>query len=106
MLGTFTATLHLTHDCNLRCSYCYGGEKGGGRMSSETADAAVAFAAREARRQGAQHLEVVFFGGEPLLFTDAGEHRGSGGTGQGSRRKRQRADCGRLREHPLAELFC
>ncbi|MDP6116331.1 MAG: radical SAM protein [Planctomycetota bacterium] len=64
---TLSVTFHLTHSCNLRCTYCYTGEKSGKGMTRETADRAVDFAIEEARAQGAQHLEVVFFGGEPLM---------------------------------------
>jgi uncharacterized protein len=70
MHGSFTVTLHLTGNCTLRCSYCYGGEKRGRGMTVETADAAVEFALREARRREARHLEVILFGGEPLLRLD------------------------------------
>ncbi len=55
--------LHLTHDCNLRCSYCYVGEKYGIRMSPETAEEAVRFAHRHSRT----YVDITFFGGEPLL---------------------------------------
>ncbi len=65
--GTLSVAFHLTHACNLRCTYCYTGEKFARRMAPETADRGVDFALAEARRQGAEHLEVVFFGGEPLL---------------------------------------
>ncbi len=68
--STISATFHLTHNCNLRCAYCYTGEKFGAGMSGETAGHAVDFSLAEARRQSADHLEVVFFGGEPLLRRD------------------------------------
>jgi uncharacterized protein len=61
--------LHLAHDCNLRCKYCFAGtgNYGGvrGLMPSGVAKAAVDFllAAGESRR----HMEIDFFGGEPLL---------------------------------------
>jgi uncharacterized protein len=55
--------LHLTLDCNLRCTYCYVGEKHGVRMSRETAREAVHFAFQQSRR----HTDLTFFGGEPLL---------------------------------------
>jgi len=62
-----SATFHLTHACNLRCGYCYTGEKFGTGMTSATARDAVTFAHRIALESGAEHLEIVFFGGEPLL---------------------------------------
>ncbi len=64
--------LHISHDCNLRCKYCFAGTGpfGGSRenMSFETGRAAIDRLLREsgARRQ----LEVDFFGGEPLLNLD------------------------------------
>ena len=65
--STLSVTYHLTHECNLRCAYCYTGEKFRAAMGPEVADAGVALAVAEAKRQGADHLETVFFGGEPLL---------------------------------------
>jgi len=56
-------TLCLTHDCNLRCSYCYGGCKQKRDMSAETARRAVDLALARV----SQRLHLVFFGGEPLL---------------------------------------
>lgn len=61
--------LHLAHDCNLRCDYCFakGGAFDGKRelMSFEVAKTAIDYlvAASGSRR----NLEVDFFGGEPLL---------------------------------------
>lgn len=61
--------LHICHDCNLRCKYCFAGEgKYKGRteyMSDEVARAAVDFliGASGSRRI----LEMDFFGGEPLM---------------------------------------
>jgi len=61
--------LHAAHDCNLRCRYCFAGAGvfGGNRglMSIETGKKALDFLfdASGARR----HVEVDYFGGEPLL---------------------------------------
>ncbi|MFZ7102909.1 MAG: thioether cross-link-forming SCIFF peptide maturase [Peptococcaceae bacterium] len=61
--------LHIAHDCNLRCLYCFAGTGafGGDRslMSPEVGKKALdfLFAASQNRR----HIEVDFFGGEPLL---------------------------------------
>lgn len=66
------ACLHLAHDCNLRCDYCFakGGAFAGKRelMSEGTAKAAIDFIAgiSGARR----NIEIDFFGGEPLLNFD------------------------------------
>ncbi len=63
------ACLHLAHDCNLRCGYCFaeGGAFAGRRelMSEETARASIDFLTRISGKR--RNLEVDFFGGEPLL---------------------------------------
>ncbi|MGE5554210.1 MAG: thioether cross-link-forming SCIFF peptide maturase [Betaproteobacteria bacterium] len=61
--------LHVAHDCNLRCAYCFA-EKGGfggerGLMSAEVGRRAIDFLiSRSGRRR---KLALDFFGGEPLL---------------------------------------
>ena len=64
---TLGASFHLTHHCNLRCTYCYTGEKKHIPMSLKIADAGVDFLFHEARKNGITRLDVTFFGGEPLL---------------------------------------
>ena len=64
--------LHVTHDCNLRCRYCFAGEGAfhGDRclMPIEVGKAALEFLmVRSGRRR---NLEVDFFGGEPLMNWD------------------------------------
>jgi len=58
--------LVLDHDCNLRCDYCYTGEKRARQMTRETAKRAIDFAL--ARTPTA--FSLSFFGGEPLLNRD------------------------------------
>ena len=64
--------LHVSHDCNLRCRYCFAGQGGyGGEkkiMSAEVAKAAIDFLID--RSQGRRNLELDFFGGEPLMNFD------------------------------------
>lgn len=65
-------TLCLTHDCNLRCGYCYAGRKRPVPMKRETAFRAIDFGLKQARKEGAAlgkppKLLIGFFGGEPLL---------------------------------------
>jgi uncharacterized protein len=60
------AVLHVTGSCNLRCRYCYVGEKTSARMSLDTALAAVEFAAGQADKR----FTISFMGGEPLLEYD------------------------------------
>ena len=61
--------LHVAHDCNLRCQYCFAstGDFGGGRllMPLEVGKKALDFLVANS---GSRHnLEVDFFGGEPLM---------------------------------------
>ena len=61
--------LHLAHDCNLACDYCFakGGAFAGKRemMSAQTARAAIDWLVRVSGPR--RNLEIDFFGGEPLL---------------------------------------
>lgn len=64
--------LHVAHDCNLACKYCFAGkgEYDGpkGLMSFETGKRALDFLIEQS---GTRHnLEVDFFGGEPFLNWD------------------------------------
>lgn len=68
-------TLCLTHDCNLRCVYCYAGRKEARRMSWATAKRAVDFALEQTLRRAhvmglPPEAQVGYFGGEPLLEWD------------------------------------
>ncbi|MGI5959467.1 MAG: thioether cross-link-forming SCIFF peptide maturase [Massiliimalia sp.] len=64
--------LHVAHDCNLRCKYCFAatGEYGGHRalMSAETGKKAIDFLLKYS--QGRHNLELDFFGGEPTMNFD------------------------------------
>lgn len=64
--------LHVCHDCNLRCGYCFAkeGTYSGARemMSLETAKRAMDFLIDNS--DGRKILEVDFFGGEPLMNFD------------------------------------
>lgn len=61
--------LHICHDCNLRCEYCFAGQgnyKGRSEyMSFEVAKAAVDFLIANSGKR--KILEMDFFGGEPLM---------------------------------------
>lgn len=61
--------LHIAHDCNLRCSYCFAGtgEYMGHRslMSLEVGKKAIDFLIENSGNR--KNLEVDFFGGEPLM---------------------------------------
>ena len=61
--------LHICHDCNLRCRYCFADEgayhSAREFMSEETAKAAIDFLLKNSGKR--KVLEVDFFGGEPLM---------------------------------------
>lgn len=61
--------LHVAHDCNLRCAYCFGagGSFGGERGIMPPAVGRAALAFLLANSGPVNQLEVDFFGGEPLL---------------------------------------
>jgi uncharacterized protein len=65
-----SATFHLTHQCNLRCIYCYTGAKVHQPMPRTVADAGIALVLGEAQKKGATYVDITFFGGEPLLEMD------------------------------------
>ncbi|MEG1777569.1 MAG: 4Fe-4S cluster-binding domain-containing protein, partial [Angelakisella sp.] len=64
--------LHISHDCNLRCDYCFAGtgNYGGGRvnMPSEVGKLAIDYLIEKSENR--KNLEVDFFGGEPLINFD------------------------------------
>ena len=64
-------TLCLTHDCTLRCPYCYAGEKRRKAMPWEVAKAAIdlTLAWQKAHYSDKDYV-LGFFGGEPLLEWD------------------------------------
>ncbi len=61
--------LHVAHDCNLRCSYCFAstGDFGEGRklLDADTGKKAIDFLLTQSK--GRKNLELDFFGGEPLM---------------------------------------
>ena len=64
-----TLMLHLTEDCNLRCSYCFV-KKSPRRMGSETARKAVEFFLARSVSGAEYDIHLNFFGGEPFLELD------------------------------------
>ena len=65
--------LHVSHDCNLRCRYCFAstGDFGTGHrmtMDFETAKRAIDFVIAKSGHR--RNIEVDFFGGEPLMNFD------------------------------------
>lgn len=61
--------LHVSHDCNLRCKYCFAGTGPYGQertiMSAEQGKKAIDFLISQGKYT--THFEIDFFGGEPLL---------------------------------------
>lgn len=64
--------LHIAHDCNLRCQYCFAGQGpyGGDRslMSAEVGKQAIDYLLEVSGPR--KNVEIDFFGGEPLLNWD------------------------------------
>jgi uncharacterized protein len=65
--------LHICHDCNLRCKYCFAGTgdyKTGNRgfLSVETGRRAVDFVLAQSGPR--RNIDIDFFGGEPLMNWD------------------------------------
>ncbi len=67
--GFSGVTLHVTHGCNLKCTYCFAkqGDYGLGHslMKEGTAHKAVDWLAEHA--DGEQSARITFFGGEPMM---------------------------------------
>ncbi|MCL2604975.1 MAG: thioether cross-link-forming SCIFF peptide maturase [Defluviitaleaceae bacterium] len=62
--------LHMAHECNLTCKYCFAGQgnygfNDRGLMSYETGKKALDFIIARSGNRG--NLEIDFFGGEPML---------------------------------------
>ncbi len=61
--------LHVAHDCNLRCKYCFAstGDFGVGRklLDEATGKKAIDFLLENSK--GRRNIELDFFGGEPLM---------------------------------------
>jgi uncharacterized protein len=65
--ATFAATVVLTLDCNLACSYCFEDRfRAGQAMDAETARLLVAHVEKEQIGRG-RDVELRFYGGEPLM---------------------------------------
>lgn len=64
--------LHVSHDCNLRCGYCFAGTGDYSKercvMSEETGKRAIDFVIQNSGER--RNIEIDFFGGEPLMNFD------------------------------------
>ncbi len=67
--GLKALCLHVSHDCNLRCEYCFAsqGDYNSGRsiMSEEVALRAIDYLVENSGNR--HNIEIDFFGGEPLM---------------------------------------
>ena len=59
--------LHMTNDCNLKCSYCFVGEKTSVGMSREVMEKVARDIERTAADYGTEQVAIKFAGGEPTL---------------------------------------
>ena len=68
--------LHIAHDCNLRCGYCFAGTGDFGHdrglMTKEVGEQAIEFVIQNCGNR--IHSEVDFFGGEPLMNMEVVKH--------------------------------
>lgn len=67
--GILNLILVTTMACNLRCPYCYEKDQLDNKrnMSDTTADNFVEWVKNEVRKNPIEALEIVYFGGEPLM---------------------------------------
>ncbi len=66
----FVLALEIIQKCNLRCRYCYLGEKKNKDMANSTIEDAIKIGLENAKKQDDKNLDVYFIGGEPLLAID------------------------------------
>lgn len=66
----YSITLELNQKCNLKCSYCYLGEKKGSKMDKETAIKGVEIGIQKTKRHRDQSFLIDFVGGEALIDFD------------------------------------
>ena len=70
---TFGIWLHVTNNCNLRCSYCYI-DKNKGNMPLHIAERTVINAVEQCGKFGIENLSIKFAGGEPLMVWENIKH--------------------------------
>jgi len=68
--------ISLTNDCNLRCKYCFVGEKNFKKkiISKEYIDEAIDSVYELAKIKNKKEVFITFFGGEPTLYPDLIEY--------------------------------
>ncbi|MDR2907235.1 MAG: radical SAM protein [Bacteroidales bacterium] len=65
----YKLTINPTLECNFRCWYCYE-EHPKGYMSKDTMRSIVKYVERMINEDGIKHINLDWFGGEPLLYYD------------------------------------
>lgn len=63
----YTITLEINQKCNLKCRYCYLGDKSGAQMTRETAYKSIDLGVSKAKKHRDQKLGIDFVGGEPTI---------------------------------------
>jgi uncharacterized protein len=64
----FSIWLHITNSCNLKCGYCFVGEKTKDSMTEDVMDKVAADIAQTARKHASERIDIKFAGGEPSPF--------------------------------------
>ena len=66
---TYSVIINPTLDCNLNCWYCYESHKAGSQIAPKTIESILKHLELKYVEDKFEHLELSFFGGEPLLIT-------------------------------------
>lgn len=88
--GIKALCLHVTHDCNLRCGYCFANQ-GDYRTARRLMSTGVAFKAIDflIEHSARDKIEIDFFGGEPLLNYEVVKNAVAYGKEQAARRNKR-----------------
>lgn len=66
----YTCTLQINEICNLKCNYCYEGDKSNSLMNVEVAIKAIDLAVSNTKLHEDKKLTVNYLGGEPVISFD------------------------------------
>ena len=73
--SVFTVNILTSHDCNFRCSYCFEeNTRSAEQLDWVTADMILRWLKNRMEQRGYQKLNLIFYGGEPLLNRQAIEY--------------------------------